>query len=104
MTDETAIHQLLGELKGDMQSSQRQRADLFILVRDIGTQVTTLVAELKAHMDKEDALEIKHDTLDGRVTSLEGYKNKILGAWGIMGMGVISQIDMVKNFFTGGRS
>lgn len=101
MNEEFSIHQLLGELKGDMQSSQRQRADLYRMVSDTAKQVTTMVEQLKTHMDREDALEAKHETLEGRVFSLEKYKNRMLGAWAVVFAGLLSAIDGVQNFFRG---
>lgn len=84
MSEDSEIHQLLGALKQDMESSQRQRADLFVLVRGIGNQVTTMTAELKAHMDKEDNLEANHDKLSNRVTRLESDRNRAVGVLAVL--------------------
>ena len=78
------MHQLLGALKRDMESSISQRADLFVLVRDVGIQVATLVSELKAHMDKEDSLEASHSKLTDRVTKIERDQSKIAGAFALI--------------------
>ena len=79
MSEDRDVHQLLGGLKENMAASQRQTADLFILTRTIGNQVATMVAELKAHMDKEDNLEASHGKLTDRVTRLESDRNRAVG-------------------------
>lgn len=80
MSDDSATHQLLGSLKADMEASQRQRASLFDLARETNTQVTTMAAQQKAHIEKQDALEISHNALIARVAGLEGDRNRIVGA------------------------
>ena len=109
MSDESAIHQLIGELKGDMLSSQRQRADLFRMMADVGGQVSgvslqlaKLTTEFKHHMDRGTALEEKNDVLEARMDALESLRNKLIGAWVVMAGGVASTMDSVRNLFTGG--
>ena len=73
------MHQLLGRLSADMDASQRQRAEIFTVLRTVGNQVATMVGELKAHMDKEDNLEASHGKLTDRVTRLESDRNRAVG-------------------------
>ena len=101
MTEEAAFHQLLGELKKGMESSDNQRKLLFEKVDVIGTQQTTLIAEFRNHMDKENALEESHGKLSERVIVLEGFRNKLVGMWAILSGFTISQIEAVQNIFKG---
>ena len=79
MTPDADLHQLIGQLKADMDSSRNQRKELFDLVRYIGTSVTELQKDMKHHMEKEDNLLLEHGLLDRRVGALENLKSKIIG-------------------------
>lgn len=79
MTTDSETHQLLGKLTAEMESSRNQRRDLFDLLRSIGTHVTELKADMKHHMEKEDALQASHNNLEKRVNSLETIKSRIIG-------------------------
>ena len=81
MSGDSDMHQLLGELKADMASSQRQRSDLFMLIRDMSTKLTQLTSDIKHHMEAESAHLEKTADIDRRVGSLEGLCNKAIGAW-----------------------
>ena len=81
MSGDSDMHQLLGELKADMASSQRQRSDLFMLIRDMSTKLTQLTSDIKHHMEAESAHLEKTADIDRRVGSLEGLRNKAIGAW-----------------------
>lgn len=99
MNEDRDIHQLLGALKRDMESSISQRDNLFMLVRGVGIQVATLVSELKAHMDKEDNLEKSHGRLTDRVSQIERDQNKIAGAFALIAAGMGGTWGKITGWF-----
>ena len=80
MSEESAIHKLLGSLKADMESSQRQRSTLFEKVDSIAHSVAILCADHKAHVSRADIVREDVGKLEKRVNSLEIIKSRIIGA------------------------
>lgn len=77
--DDQATHQLLGELKADMATSQRQRTTIFEKLDSISSTLTTLCADHKAHVVSASQVRADLEEVDKRVTGLEKLKARIIG-------------------------
>lgn len=107
MENNAEINQLLGTLKGDMESSQRQRESLFNMMREattaihsVQTIVTVIQSDLKNHMDKENMLQDDHEDLKGRVETLESDKNMIVGGTVALALGTGGAWAKIMGFFS----
>ena len=95
----------VGALEQDKDSSIRERANLFNLMREVVTGVTELKIQFKhfgesleAHMA---STKKQNETSDGRIAELEGIKNKMWGVWGALTALGLGSLDGVRNFIRG---
>lgn len=78
-TEDQATHQLLGELKADMQHNRSQLTQIFEKLDAMSRTQNILCADHKAHVAAASQVRADLDKVDERVTGLEGLKSRIIG-------------------------
>ena len=100
MNEQTELHQLIGALRADMASSQRQGQVMFEVISDIAKQLAVLCSDQKVHISN--AMRLKNDLeeIEKRVQSLEVMKNRLIGIGLILAAGAGAAWDAVKMLIT----